>query len=417
MDVTEGRLDMQKNIKKLLCVLLVCGMLAGMLPNLVMAAGKDGYEGVPSATVMLSLSADDMFMVGPESEAVMAFKEITVPYFDLANYGLEEYYFVSESYGDDGDGKPGSNIEPGTPEYAYGKVTLMHLYLYALEVYYCGVDPVDAGKGYLYEQGLIGTDVFTLSGGVGSSFMNQFWGRDCNLNYYVNYEYPLASEGWGATADQILLRDGDIVTLGHFTGWSFYGDSASIFNYIKVNDEVGSVEVEQGDILTLSLICAGPNMGTSADTAQNPITYCPDVYYIPLDEVTADVTEWNYIGYADDNGELEFDTSKLEPGEYLVCLPGQYGQDFFDEICSTPGGIKLTVVSDEPDVMYGDVSGDGEIDSLDAALTYGIYNGTEDATEEQLIAADVDGSGEVDSFDAALIYGYYNGTEEKFPVE
>ena len=177
--------------------------------------------------VVLSLSADDCFMVGPGSGAIMAMKDITVPYFDLALYGLEEYYFVSEVYGDDGDGKPGSDLQPGTAEYAEGKVTLLHLYIYALEVFYCGIEPEEAGQGCLYEEGLIGTEVFSISGGVGSSFLNQFWGGDCNLNYYVNYEYPLASEGWGSTADQILLRDGDIITLGHFTGWSFYADTYS----------------------------------------------------------------------------------------------------------------------------------------------------------------------------------------------
>ena len=137
-------------------------------------------------TVTLSLSADDKFMVGPDSGEIMAFKNITVPYFDLANYGLEEYYFVSESYTDDGDGLPGSDLEPGTAEYAEGKVTLLHLYIYALEVFYCGVDPHEAGQGYLYNEGLIGTDVFSISGSAGSSFLNQFWGGDCSLNYCVN---------------------------------------------------------------------------------------------------------------------------------------------------------------------------------------------------------------------------------------
>ena len=51
--------------------------------------------------------------------------------------------------------------------------------------------------------------------------------RPENLNYYLNYEYPLASAGWGSTCDQILLREGDIVTLGHFSDWSFFNDTTS----------------------------------------------------------------------------------------------------------------------------------------------------------------------------------------------
>ncbi|MDY5100650.1 MAG: Ig-like domain-containing protein, partial [Oscillospiraceae bacterium] len=331
----------------------VCTVCGEICPHETYADGKCALcgkeedtpsddSGSSSVTVTLSLSADDKFMVGPDTGEIMAFKNITVPYFDLANYGLEEYYFVSESYDDDGDGLPGSNLEPGTAEYAEGKVTLLHLYLYALEVFYCGVEPHEAGQGYLYNEGLIGTDVFSISGSVGSSFLNQFWGGDCNLNYYVNYKYPLASEGWGATSDQILLRDGDMITLGHFTSWSFYSDPYSIFNYITADKAAPA----QGDEVTLTLYYAGPNMGTSSDTAQNLNTYCVDVYCTPVDSLASeDVTEWERLGTSDENGQLVVDTSNLEPGKYIVAVPGQYGADITDEICSTPGGMILTVTA------------------------------------------------------------------------
>ena len=325
-------------MKRMLSLILAFVMVLGMVPGSVFAT--EGEE-VPSVTVTLSLSADDALMVGPGSDTIMALQDITVPYFDLALYGLEEYYFVSETYGDDGDGKPGSDLEPGTAEYAEGKVTLLHLYIYALEVFYCGIEPEDAGKGYLYEQGLIGTEVFSISGGVGSSFMNQFWGGDCNLNYYVNYEYPLASDGWGATSDQILLREGDIITLGHFTGWSFYADPYSIFNYITADN----TEPIQGEEVTLTLYVAGPNLGTSTDTDQTVNTRCLDVYYAPVDDIPSEyVTDWEYLGTADDNGELVVDTSVLEPGEYVIAVAGQRGEIFPDDICSTPGGVRLSVM-------------------------------------------------------------------------
>lgn len=293
----------------------------------------------PSVDVTLSLSRDAEFMVGEDTGEVMAFKNITVPYFDLGLYGLEEYYFISETYGDDGDGLPGSDLEPGTAAYADGKVTLLHLYLYALEKFYCGLDEKDIGKGYLYNEGLIGTEVFTISGGVGSSFLEQFWGGSCNLNYYVNYEYPLASEGWGATCDQILLRDGDMVTLGNFSDWSFYNDPYSIFNYI-VSDKSAAT---QGEEVTLTLMYAGPNMDGSSGTAQNLNTYCVDVYCVPSNlVVNSDVTAWNYLGTSDENGQLVVDTTNLAPGEYIVAVAGQPGE-YTEAICSTPGGVKLTV--------------------------------------------------------------------------
>ena len=329
------------HMKRILSLILAFVLVLGMFPATAFAT--EGGE-VPSVDVVLSLSADDQFMVGPESGAVMALKDVTVPYFDLALYGLEEYYFVSESYGDDGDGAPGSDLQPGTAEYAYGKVTLLHLYIYALEVFYCGIDPEEAGKGYLYEQGLIGTEVFSISGSVGSSFLNQFWGGDCNLNYYVNYEYPLASSGWGATSDQILLKDGDIVTLGHFTGWSFYADPASIFNYMVADNDTPT----QGDEITLTLYRAGADWSGSYGTAHTVIGSCPDVYYTEADSIPSEnVTEWTYLGTAAEDGTLVVDTADLEPGEYIIAMAGQPGEYYPDEICSTPGGIRITVEAAE----------------------------------------------------------------------
>ena len=62
-----------------------------------------------------------------------------------------------------------------------------------------------------------GSTVLETEGGAGSVLVRHYWGHDMNFNYYQNYVYPLASAGWGATADQIILRDGEIFTLAMFT--------------------------------------------------------------------------------------------------------------------------------------------------------------------------------------------------------
>ncbi len=67
--------------------------------------------------------------------------------------------------------------------------------------------------------------------------------------------------------------------------------------------------------------------------------------------------------------------------------------------------------------VYGDLSGDGEITSTDAALLYRYVNSKAELTEEQLAAADVNGDGVVNSTDAALIYRYVAGKITKFPAE
>ena len=68
----------------------------------------------------------------------------------------------------------------------------------------------------------------------------------------------------------------------------------------------------------------------------------------------------------------------------------------------------------EPQILLGDVNGDGKVTNLDAALTYAAYNGTLTMTNAQRAAADVNKDGKVTNLDAALIYSYYNGTLGSF---
>ncbi len=349
-------------------------------------------------TVYFSFSHDDTFESCNESGETMALKEVTVPYFDLELYGLEDFYFASENYGPasgDPTGGPGSALDPGTKEFAYGKVTMFHLFIYATEVYYLGIDPADAGKGYLRDNGL-GTDIFNVTGSTGSTFLQNIWNYDLNLNYYLNYEYPLASAGWGSTSDQILLHDGDIVTLGHFTDWSFFNDSTSIFNYITAD----KTDATQGDKVTLKLYHAGNGMGGDYSTAHTLIDYSPSVYCTPVNGiVSGNVTAWQYVGDAEADGSLVVDTSKLAPGEYIFALAGQPGKENPGAICSTPGGVRVTI--HEKPVVKGDIDGDGKVNALDVSALYSaIFSGEElDAA-----VADINGDGKINVLDVSALY-------------
>ena len=349
-------------------------------------------------TVYFSFSHDDTFESCEQSGQVMALKEVTVPYFDLELYGLENFYFASENYGPasgDPTGGPGSALDPGTKEFAYGKITMLHLFIYATEVYYLGIDPADAGKGYLADNGM-GTDIFNYSGSTGSIFLQNIWNYDLNLNYYLNYEYPLASAGWGSTCDQILLREGDIVTLGHFSDWSFFNDTTSIFNYI-VADKTDPV---QGDKIKLELYHAGADMYGTYNTAHTLIDYSPSVYCTPVNDiVSGDVTTWQYVGNAEADGSLVVDTSTLAPGEYIFALAGQPGKENPGAICSTPGGIRLTI--HEKPVVKGDINGDGVIDSTDVMALFNAINSGDDL---DATVADVNGDGVIDARDVMALY-------------
>ena len=350
-------------------------------------------------TVYFSFSHDDTFESCNESGETMALKEVTVPYFDLELYGLENFYFASENYGPasgDPTGGPGSALDPGTKEFAYGKITMLHLFLYATEVYYLGIDPADAGKGYLANNGIMGTDTFNYTGSTGSIFLQNIWNYDLNLNYYLNYEYPLASAGWGSTCDQILLREGDIVTLGHFSDWSFFNDTTSIFNYI-VADKTDPV---QGDKIKLELYHAGADMYGTYNTAHTLIDYSPSVYCTPVNDiVSGDVTTWQYVGNAEADGSLVVDTSTLAPGEYIFALAGQPGKENSGVICSTPGGIRLTI--HEKPVVKGDINGDGVIDSTDVMALFNAINSGDDL---DATVADVNGDGVIDARDVMALY-------------
>ncbi len=349
-------------------------------------------------TVYFSFSHDDKFESCEQSGQTVALKKVTVPYFDLALYGLEDFYFASEDYGPasgDPTGGPGSALDPGTKEFAYGKITMLHLFIYATEVYYLGIDPADAGKGYLADNGM-GTDIFNYSGSTGSIFLQNIWNYDLNLNYYLNYEYPLASAGWGSTCDQILLRDGDIVTLGHFTDYSFFNDTTSIFNYI-VADKTDPV---QGDKIKLELYHAGADMYGTYNTAHTLIDYSPSVYCTPVNDiVSGDVTTWQYVGNAEADGSLVVDTSTLAPGEYIFAMAGQPGKENPGAICSTPGGIRLTI--HEKPVVKGDINGDGVIDSTDVMALFNAINSGDDL---DATVADVNGDGVIDARDVMALY-------------
>lgn len=373
-------------------ILLAFAMVFASLPISAFATEVDAVsEEKNSVDIYLSVSHDANYFETPADE-IMAFKKMTVPYFDLKDYGLQQYYFVSETYEKEEGTEEGdhtSSLEPGTAETAAGKVTMLHALIYATEVYYCGLDSTDAGQGYLKNQGLIGTKVFDPEGSTGSMYLKQIWGMDENLNYYHNYKYPLASEGWGSTADQILLHDGDIVTVGHFSDWSFHQDPLSVFNLIKAGEEIVITEVEQNRSVDLTVYLAGK--GGNYTTAYSPRTEKLAVYYTSPSELESGiVTKWNFLGNADENGNIIVETW-MEPGEYFVCVAGQYGKDLPKSIVSTPGGIILKVT--EPateEVLLGDVNGDGTVDIRDTLFlrrylvdnTYEINMGNADLNED-----------------------------------
>lgn len=172
--------------RKLLSLLLTLTLLLGMFPAPVLAIGEE--------TVSVSISFDGQFISDKTGSPVA---HVSVSLSDLAGIDLTEYGLSQFQ-------RNGS-----------GEITALHLYIYTHEVILGGS----------------WSDV-TVSGGPGSIFFEGglFGIEDCNLNYYHNGAYP-AVDGWGVTADQLVLSAGDFLDIAGYTSWNFYSDSASGFHY------------------------------------------------------------------------------------------------------------------------------------------------------------------------------------------
>ena len=202
------------------------------------------YDETPAkeVTVYVTISNDGVPIKGRDG-TVLCHKAITVPYFDLANYGLEEFY---RYHTENGEGK---YIDENIVE----RPTGLHLYLYLLERYFIGLPEEQCCKGAYPRDALasfkLGEDVcymdetpaytadsfaaLTISGSPTSLYMTNFWGHDENLMYYRNHCFPYMSPGWGSTSDYIVLSDGDTWDVAMFTNWSFWSSGGAFTCFDK----------------------------------------------------------------------------------------------------------------------------------------------------------------------------------------
>lgn len=330
----------------------------------------------PTATIYFSLTDDDKYVAAESSGNIMAYQKVTVPYFDLKAYHLEGNYFKSETYGpaDADDPMGGSQLVAGSSAAAYGKITALHLLIWMTEREYLGVSADKAGQGYLYDEKLMGSDIFGIaaSSTVGSVLIQNFWTHDMNFNYYMNYVYPLAAEGWGATADQILMRDGDIFSMMMYSDWSFYNDEWAGYHHLgnELNKTMVETQMKADASIDLTLYRSYGHDSSSYAT-DHVVVGSLDVYYIETSKLTSgDVTDWTKAGTVDENGKFTLDAKalKLEAGkQYLFSVAGQKGKDV-DAFVSCPGGVLVNVLD------------------ADAALTWNVRfkNGKEDYAAKQV---------------------------------
>ena len=283
--------------KKLLSMILAVVMVLGLLPATAFATGED--------VVYISVSYDDKFTDDKNGNPI-AFVPVsfdTLAGVDLNDYNLSEYLYDED--------------EDGTPE-----ITALQLIIYAHEELYGG----DFSE-------------VTFTGAPGSSyFQGGLFGRDENLNYYLNGQYPLARGGWGATSDQIVLEAGDFINLAGFTSWDFYQDTGYGFHFFadENGDIVHSYTGEVGTALDVQLI-----KGTK-DYEYNSVFFdVPDYtvhYGTALYEETGTVTTDSSA-----SASITFPSA----GTWYLWADGGYGNEYPDSIVSAPGYAKVTVTAAE----------------------------------------------------------------------
>lgn len=289
----------KNTISKTLAMLLAVLMIVGTLPTTAFATEKD--------TVYISISDDAQF-VTTSSGTPMGFFSVTLD--ELANIDLEEYSLGDYVYDSNRDGSP--------------EITALHLYIY-VHTKILGLD----------------WNNVTISGSAGSIYFagGLFGFSDENLRYDYNGAYP-AVDGWGLTADQIVLSDGDFLNIAHYTDWSFWGDSATGFHYFQ--DAEGGLQhsytVAAGDPLELGIVRSYSDWNNGGEPAFDPE---PDysIYYGRV--------------YGESEGKVKSDEAGMfkitfpTAGDWYIWADGGYGVENPAAIVSAPAFAKVTVEAAE----------------------------------------------------------------------
>ena len=305
--------------KRILSLLLALMMVLSLIPTLAFAAGEDNSK----VTVYFSLSDNGKYKNGTSGKT-LAYVPVTVEYFDLDDYGLGKY----------------------TRADAGEQPTVLHLFIKMLEQEY-----LNSGKL------TVGGDALTVSGGAGSMYMTQFWGHDQNLTYYVNHVYPIMSGSTGATADWIILKDGDVVDVAMFDDWSFWGDAYAGFQYFMDGDApTHSYTATAGEAKTITCKTAQTNMMSPSGTQYNvcgtqTVYYGKTLFASDAQSVTTDSSGAASITFP-------------EAGDWYVWANGAKGKSTTNVVSSPAyaavtveagGGVtapKLTLTMDKESVVW-----------------------------------------------------------------
>lgn len=339
-------------------------------------AAQYGYDETDAASVKVyvTVSHDGIPLVGNEG-TVLSHLELDVPYFDLDKQDMSEFYRYHTENGQGGY----------VDDQVVKRPTALHLYLYLLGVYYLGLTPEQVINGDEIIKGHDGgvgvTDMnggqpyddsslaLNITGSATSMYMQQFWGHDENLMYYRNHVYPLMSAGWGATADYMLLSDGDTIDVAMFSNWSFW-ESGAFAAFDR-----DSYTVRPGGSLTVQTLKYDTRSVADGGTES----------FEPITGLTVKVydAEWQELGavaaHSGDGSSYTY-TFEKEGTYYLLATDPNAGTK---DACYAPATARVTVGGGakpfDPSTYYKDF--DFASVSLDEAGTDYLYHIAESTME------------------------------------
>lgn len=326
-------------------------MVFTMIPAVAFAGVNDaeedpssyGYQetDAKSVKVYLTISNDGMPLLGMDkAQTPMAHVEVDVPYFDLKDYGLEDFYRYQT------EGGMGSYVNDTLVK----RPTLLHLFIYMTERYYLGLDEKNCGQGeavskiFDYKDETVvkymdgttayksdGSKAAFAPGGSPMSFYisEGFWGHDENLNYYRNHKFPMMEDKFGATADYMLLSDGDVIDV------SLNTDRVVIFTGTMLCFNKDDFEGNCGETLSV----------TSLGTARNGFGETPILNYQNALDVTLYDANWQ---------KTDSKVVAGSDGSYTITLPDKAGEYYLvgmasnakSEDCADAPAISKVVVKD-----------------------------------------------------------------------
>ncbi len=289
--------------KKIISIFIILAMILTAIPLTISASEPD--------TVYISISDDSQF-VTDSNGTPMAFYPVTLD--ELAEIDLSDYYLDGYAYDADGDNVP--------------ELTALHLYIYVHEII-LGLDWSDVN----------------VSGSAGSIYFagGLFGFSDENLRYDLNGAYP-AVDGWGLTADRIVLNNGDFLNIAHYTSWAFWGDSTTGFHYFT--DSQGNLNhtynTSVNEELELGLVRSYSDWMNGGAAAFDPeigyTVYYGTAYGVPTGSTATD-----------DNGLVNI--SFPSGGTWYVWTDGGYGMENPADIVSAPA-FATVKVKGEPDLLF-----------------------------------------------------------------